>query len=150
MIQVSAEATLPAPVQTAFESASDLEHAAWLPSVRSLHHVGGPASGVGSRFEVEVGIIGKHLRGVLVCTESVPFERITYEIEGGLELTTVVRFAPVSGGCTVAIVAEYSVRGAFGAAVERASAGPARREVARAVEQFASQFGRKDRRTASS
>jgi len=146
MVEVSAEATLPVTQKQAFDTACDFEHATWLPSIRRLHHIAGPRKGRGARYDVEVGMLGKHLEGILVCTEFVSPRRIVCDIEEGLDLQVVISFAPVSGGCTMTITASYSIGGAFGGAVERASERAARHEVARAVEQFAAQFGRKERR----
>jgi hypothetical protein len=153
MIEARADVTVPVSAREAYAAVIDLENADWLPGVRGLSHIGGPRTGVGARYEVEAGLVGRHLRGVLVCDEATPPKRIVMSLEEGLDLTITVNFKPVSGGCTVELIAEYSVGGGpFGAAVERASAGAARREVARAVEQFAAQFGRKppagSRRTA--
>ena len=61
-----------------------------------------------------------------------------------MELTITIGVTPTSGGSTLELVAAYSVGGGpLSGAVERASGGAARREVARAVEQFAARFGRK-------
>lgn len=146
MVKVSAEATLPVGQQQAFDTACDLDRADWLPSIRRLHHIAGPVRGRGARYDVEVGMFGKHLEGVLVCTEFISPRRIVCEIEEGLDLEVVLEFSSIGGGCTMKITASYSIGGAFGGAVEMASERPARHEVARAVEQFAAQFGRKERR----
>ncbi|GAC1338375.1 MAG: hypothetical protein NVSMB29_04090 [Candidatus Dormibacteria bacterium] len=146
MVEVSAEATLPVTQRQAFDTACDLERADWLPSIRKLHHIAGPSKGRGARYDVEVGMFGKHLEGVLVCTEFVAPRRIVCEIEEGIDLEVVLSFASVSGGCRMTITASYSIGGALGGAVEKASERAARHEVARAVEQFAAQFGRKERR----
>jgi hypothetical protein len=66
-------------------------------------------------------------------------------LEDGLDLTLEVTIRPVVGGCSVAMSARYSVGGGpFAGAMEMASQGPARRETARACEQLAARFGRKD------
>ena len=143
MIEVHADATLPVPPQEAYEAVADIGHATWLPTVRGLRHVGGPVTGVGARYEVEVGFLGRHLRGVLVCREATPPRRVVVELEEGLELRITTDITPVSGGCSVNIQARYAVGGALGGAVERASQGAARHEVARAAEQLAARFGRK-------
>jgi carbon monoxide dehydrogenase subunit G len=144
VIEASADVTVPVRPQEAYEALIDLEHAAWLPGIRGLRHIGGPTSGVGARYEVEAGLLGRHLRGVLVCTEAVSPKRTVMTLEEGLELTIVGTVARVNGGCRVELTARYSVgSGITAAAIERASAGPARREVARAVEQFAAQFARR-------
>ena len=144
MIEARADVTLPVPPADAFAAATDMAHADWLPAVRGLRHVGGPISGVGARYEVEVGIIGRHLRGVLVCREIEAPTRAVYALEDGMELTVVILVVPVGGGCRVELTARYAVGGGpLGGAVERATAGAARHEVARAVENFAARFGRK-------
>jgi carbon monoxide dehydrogenase subunit G len=144
MIEARADVTLPVPPAEAFAVATDLRDADWLPAVRGLRHVGGPQSGVGARYEVEVGLIGRHLRGVLVCRESDPPSRAVYQLEDGMELQVVIAVTPVGGGCKVDVAARYAVGGGpFGGAVERATAGAARHEVARAVENFAARFGRR-------
>ena len=144
MIEARATATLPVPAEEAFSAATDLERADWLPAVRGVHRLEGSPIGVGARFTVEVGVLGRHLNGVLVCREMDPPRRARYVLEEGIDLTIVIAVAPTSGGCTLELTATYSVdAGPLSLAVERASAGPARREVARAVEQFAARFGRK-------
>jgi len=144
VIEASADVTVPVGADEAYAAISDLEHADWLPGVKRLRHIGGPAQGVGARYEVEAGFVGRHLRGVLACTEARPPERTVMTLEDGLDLVITATVSPVSGGCHVELVATYSVgNGLSGMAVERASAGPARREVSRAVEQFAARFGRK-------
>ena len=143
MIKVSSDVTLPVPPEQAFDTVADLEHASWLPAVRGLRHVGGPHLGVGARYEVEVGVIGRHLRGVLVCRELDRPHRVVVELEEGLDLRITIDIVAVSGGCSVTITARYAVGGPLGGAVERASQGAARHEVARAAEQLAARFGRK-------
>ncbi|MFN2452186.1 MAG: SRPBCC family protein [Candidatus Dormibacteria bacterium] len=146
MVEVSAEATLPVTQQQAFDTACDLDRADWLPSIRRLHHIAGPLKGRGARYDVEVRMLGKQLQGILVCTDFVAPRRIVCEIEEGLDLEVVLGFSSVTGGCKMKITASYTIGGVFGGAVERASEPAARHEVARAVEQFAAQFGRKERR----
>jgi hypothetical protein len=144
MIEARADVALPVAPAEAFAAATDLDHADWLPAVRGLRHVDGPKVGIGARYEVEVGIIGRHLRGVLVCREYEPPARAVYELEDGMELKIVIAVRPLSGGCKLELTARYAVGGGpFGGAVERATAGAARHEVARAVETFAARFGRK-------
>ncbi|MBV8193919.1 MAG: SRPBCC family protein [Candidatus Dormibacteraeota bacterium] len=144
MIETRADVTLPVAPSEAFEAVSDLDHADWLPAVRRLRHVGGPKRAAGARYEVEVGFLGRHLRGVLVCQEMTPPERMVMELEEGLELTITVDVTPVRGGCSVELTARYSLGGGpFGRAMEMSSQGPARREAARAVEQLAARFGRR-------
>ena len=124
---------------------ADIEHADWLPAIRRLRHIGGPSGEVGARYEVEAGLVGRHLRGVLVCTELTPPKRMVLTLEEGFDLTLEVTIRKVVGGCSVALSARYSVSGRpFAGALELASQGPARRETARACEQLAARFGRKD------
>ena len=145
MIQTRADVTLPVPPEEAVAVVADIEHADWLPAIRRLRHIGGPSSGVGARYEVEAGLVGRHLRGVLVCTELTPPKHVVLTLEEGLELTLEVTIRKVVGGCMVVMSARYSVSGrAFAGAVELASQGHARRETARACEQLAARFGRKD------
>jgi carbon monoxide dehydrogenase subunit G len=145
MIETKADVTLPVPPEDAFAVVADIEHADWLPAIRRLRHIGGPSGGVGARYEVEAGLVGRHLRGVLVCTELTPPKRVVLTLEEGLDLTIEVTIRKVVGGCLVVMSARYSVTGRpFSGAVELASLGPARRETARACEQFAARFGRKD------
>ncbi len=144
MIKTHADVTLPVPPEEAFAVVADIEHADWLPAIRRLRHLSGPLGGVGARYEVEAGLVGRHLRGVLVCREMTPPTRVVLILEEGLDLTIEVTIRKVMGGCSVVMSAEYSVTGrAFGGAVELASQGPARRETARACEQLAARFGRK-------
>jgi carbon monoxide dehydrogenase subunit G len=144
MIEARADVTLPVPAAEAFAAATDLSRADWLPAVRGLRHVGGPLSGVGARYEVEVGLIGRHLRGVLVCREIDAPTRAVYALEEGMELTVVIHVQPVGADCRMELTARYAVGvGPLGRSVERATAGAARHEVARALEHFAARFGRK-------
>lgn len=149
MIEARADVTVPVEPAQAFEALSDLEHADWLPAVRGLRHIGGPKRGRGARYEVEAGLVGRHLQGVMVCSELDKPRRMVLTLEEGLDLTITATVAPIRGGCTVELSAAYSVGGAFGGAVERASSGAARREVSRAVETFAARFGRKQSPTRS-
>jgi carbon monoxide dehydrogenase subunit G len=144
MIEASATATLPVPPKTAFAVVSDISNADWLPAVRGVRHMGGPKRGVGARFEVEAGLVGRHLRGVLLVKEMDDPHKMVLVLEEGLDLTITIDVTPVRAGCKLRVGARYSVGGAFGGAVERASQLPARREVARAVEQLAARFGRED------
>lgn len=151
VIEARADASVPAPPAIVFAAATDLSGATWLPAVRGVHRVPGSPTGVGARYEVEVGIIGRHLSGVLVCRELVPPRRAVYTLDEGIDLTITLTVAPLAGGSRIDLVARYSVRGGpLGAAVERASAGAARREVGRAVEQLAAGFGRRSRGEAAS
>jgi carbon monoxide dehydrogenase subunit G len=145
MVEARADVTLPVPPEEAFAVVADIEHADWLPAIRRLRHIGGPDGGVGARYEVEAGFVGRHLRGVLVCRELTPPTRMVLSLEEGLDLTIAVSVRPLGGGCSVAMSARYSMAGRpFAAAVEMASQGAARRETARACEQLAARFGRKD------
>jgi carbon monoxide dehydrogenase subunit G len=144
VIEARATATMPVPPDEVFAAATDLEHADWLPAVRGMRRIAGSAPGVGSRYAVEVGLIGRHLSGVLVARDIEPPRRAQYVLEEGMDLTITITVTPTAGGSTLELVAAYSVGGGpLSGAVERASAGAARREVARAVEQFAARFGRK-------
>jgi hypothetical protein len=143
MIEARADVTMPVSTDEAFAAATDLDHADWLPAVRGVRRVGGEPGEVGSRYSVEVGLIGRHLSGVLVCREMQPPRRAVYGLEDGMDLSIVIEVRPVSGGCTLELAARYAVAGPFGGAVERASVGAARREVARAVEQLSAQFARR-------
>ncbi|MGH7723246.1 MAG: SRPBCC family protein [Candidatus Dormibacteria bacterium] len=144
MIEANASATLPVSADRAFAVVSDISHADWLPAVRGVRHIGGPERGVGARFEVEAGMVGRHLRGVLRVEEMDEPQRLVLVLEEGLDLTVTVELTPARAGCRLRVAAQYSVGGAFGGAVERASQPAARREVARAVEQLAARFGRED------
>jgi carbon monoxide dehydrogenase subunit G len=144
MIEASASATLPVPAARAFAVVSDISNADWLPAVRGVRHVGGPKRGIGARFEVEAGLVGRHLRGVLLVKEMDEPHRMVLVLEEGLDLTVIVELTPARVGCKLRVEARYSVGGAFGGAVERASQPAARREVARAVEQLSARFGRED------
>jgi carbon monoxide dehydrogenase subunit G len=144
MIKASAAATLPVSAQRAFALVSDISNADWLPAVRGVRHVGGPKRAVGGRFEVEAGLVGRHLRGILIVKQMDAPKRIVLVLEEGLDLTITIDVKPVRGGCELRVEALYSVGGAFGGAVERASQPAARREVARAVEQLAARFRRED------
>jgi carbon monoxide dehydrogenase subunit G len=99
---------------------------------------------VGARFEVEAGLVGRHLRGVLMVKTLEEPHLMVLVLEEGLDLTVNVELTPARAGCKLRVEARYSVGGAFGGAVERASQPAARREVARAVEQLAARFGRDD------
>ena len=144
MIEASATATLPVPPETAFDTVSDVAHADWLPAVRGVRHVGGPRVGVGARFEVEAGMVGRHLRGILTVERMERPRSMVLVLEEGLDLTITIDVEPARGGSRIRVAARYSVGGAFGGAVERASQPAARREVTRAVEQLAARFGRDD------
>src|SRR5437899_12137157 len=109
MIETRSAVTLPVPPDEAFAAVSDLDHADWLPAVRRRRHIGGPRRGVGARYEVEVGFLGRHLRGVLVCGELTPPRRLQMALEEGLDLTITVEVLAVRGGCSVEITGRYSL-----------------------------------------
>jgi hypothetical protein len=148
VIEASATATLPVSVGEAFAVVSDVSNADWLPAVRGVRHVGGPTTGVGARFEVEAGLVGRHLRGVLRVEREEAPNLMVLILEEGLDLTITIELKTVRGGCDLTVTAMYSVGGAFGGAVERASQLPARRETSRAVEQLAAHFARDEPRAA--
>lgn len=144
MVETHSDVTLPVPPAEAFEVISDLEHADWLPAVRKLKHIGGPKLAAGARYEVEVGFLGKRLKGVLVCKVVDPPRALEMKLEEGFDLTITVHVRAVRGGCLVEVGARYSVGGGpLSRAVEMSSVGPARRETARACEQLAGRFGRR-------
>src|SRR6266498_2443468 len=132
MVEAQADTVLPVSASQAFEEATDFTRADWLPAVRSLRHVGGPASGVGARYEAEVAVAGQHLHGVLVCEELETPQRAVYRLEGGLDLTIVVEVSPASPGCRLELRVSYKIGGFAGGALERATIGPVRREIGRA------------------
>lgn len=142
MIEARADAVVPAPPETVFATATDLEAADWIPAVRQVRRCNGP-QGVGARYQVEVGLVGRHLAGILVCREFQPPRRARYALQDGPDLDIELTVAPVPGGSSLELVARYSLGGPLGGAMERATVGAARREVARAVEQLAARFGRK-------
>ena len=82
MIEAKADVTVPVTAKEAYAAITDLEHADWLPGVRGLRHIGGPKQGVGARYEVEAGLVGRHLRGVLVCEQAVPSKLVVFPDEG--------------------------------------------------------------------
>ena len=144
MVETHADVTLPVAPEVAFAEVADVDHADWLPAVRRLRHIGGPRRGVGARYEVEVGFLGRHLRGALVCEELTPPRRLQMALEEGLDLTITVEVSAVRGGCSVEITGRYSLgSGPLARAMERSSQGAARRETARACEQLAARFGRR-------
>jgi len=143
VIEASSDVTVPVRPPEAYAALSDLQHAEWLPGVDSFQHIGGPAHGVGARYRVEAALAGRSFRGVLACTEDLPPERTVMTIEDGLDLTITATARPAGRGTRVMLTVRYSVGGGFaGRALERASAGTARREVARAMERFAARFAR--------
>jgi carbon monoxide dehydrogenase subunit G len=144
MIEASATATLPVSPTQAFAVVSDIPNADWLPAVRGVRHMGGPKRGVGARFEVEAGLVGRHLRGVLRVEQMDAPHKMVLVLDEGLDLTITIEVTPARSGSKLRVEARYAVGGAFGGAVERASQPAARREVARAVEQLAARFGRED------
>ena len=140
MIEATATATLPVSAREAFAVVGDVGNADWLPAVRGVRHIGGPKTGVGARYEVEAGLVGRHLRGVLRVVESTAPKRLELKLEEGLDLTILIEVESTRGGCELTVTARYSVSGVLGAAVERASQPAAKREAARAVEQLAAHF----------
>jgi carbon monoxide dehydrogenase subunit G len=141
VIEASSDVTVPVRPPEAYATLSDLEHAGWLPGVTRLQHIGGPARGVGARYQVEAALAGRSFSGVLACTEDLAPERTVMTIEDGLDLTITATARPAGRGTSVTLAVRYSVGGGLaGRALERASAGTARREVARAMERFAATF----------
>lgn len=149
MIEATATATLPVSAREAFAVVSDVGNADWLPAVRGVRHIGGPKIGVGARYEVEAGLVGRHLRGVLRVVESTSPTYLELQLEEGLDLTILIELSPARAGCELTVTARYSVSGVLGAAVERASQPAAKREAARAVEQLAAHFAAPATRSAA-
>ncbi len=142
MIEASAAVAVPAAPAEVYAALSDLDGATWLPGVRRLRRVGGPRGGTGARYEVEARMLGRELRGVLVCREALEPEHIVMALEDGLDLTIEARVtAAAAASSRVTLTARYSVGGGLAArAVERASAAAARREVEHALERFAARW----------
>ncbi len=143
MVDAAAEVTLPAPPADVFAALSDLEHATWLPGVREIHRLPG-AEGMGAQYRVHVSIVGKQFDGILECSEFTPPRQMAFVLKDSLKLTITASVTEVSGGSLMSLTAAYTVPGPFGGAVEKTTVGAAKREVARAIEQFSAQFGRKD------
>jgi hypothetical protein len=140
MAEARADRFLPVPARRAFEEATNLARADWLPAVRSLRHIDGPVSGVGARYEAEVDVPGHRLHGVLVCREFEAPRRAVYALERGLDLTIVVLVQPADSGCRVELRVSYTVGGLAGWAVERTTIGPVRRAVEQALTTLATRF----------
>jgi hypothetical protein len=140
MIEAHADTFLPVPPSKAFEEATDLTRADWLPAVRELRHIGGPVRGVGARYEAAVEVPGHRLHGVLVCRELEPPRRAVYVLERGLDLAIVIAVHPADGGCRLELQVRYSIGGFAGRALERATIGPARREINNALTTLAARF----------
>jgi Polyketide cyclase / dehydrase and lipid transport len=140
MVEAHAEAVLPVPASRAFEEATDLTRADWLPAVSRLRHVGGPDRGVGARYEAEVDVPGHRLHGVLVCQRFEPPRQAVYVLESGLDLAIAITVHPAGQSCRLELQVRYTVGGLAGRALERATIGPARRETARAVTTLAARL----------
>jgi Polyketide cyclase / dehydrase and lipid transport len=140
MVEASDDAFLPVPAWRAFEEATDLGRADWLPAVRRLRHVGGPVRGVGARYEAEVDVPGYRLHGVLVCRELEAPRRAVYALERGLDLEIAVTVHPADQGCRLELGIRYTIGGLTGRVVERATIGPARREIQRALSNLAARL----------
>jgi carbon monoxide dehydrogenase subunit G len=140
MVESHADTVLPVSAERAFDEATDFSRADWLPAVRRLRHVGGPARGVGARYEAEVAVAGQRLHGTLVCEEAEAPRRAVYRLEGGLDLSITVTVAPAEQGCRVELRVRYRIGGFAGGAVERATIGPVRREIAQALTNLAARL----------
>jgi Polyketide cyclase / dehydrase and lipid transport len=140
MAEAHADTILPVPAWRAFEEATDLARADWLPAVRRLQHIEGPISGVGARYEAEVDVPGHRLHGVLVCREFEAPRRAVYALERGLDLTIVVLVQPADPGCRLELRVSYKVGGLAGWAVERTTIAPVRRAVEQALTTLATRF----------
>jgi hypothetical protein len=95
---------------------------------------------VGARFEAEVEVPGHRLHGVLVCQEYTRPRRAVYVLEDGLDLAIVVAVDPADQGSRVELQVRYRVGGLAGRTLERATIGPARREIVRALATLAARF----------
>jgi hypothetical protein len=140
MAEAHADMILPVSAWRAFEEATDLARADWLPAVRRLQHIEGPISGVGARYEAEVDVPGHRLHGVLVCREFEAPRRAVYALERGLDLTIVVLAQPADPGCRLELRVSYTVGGLAGWAVERTTIGPVQRAVEQALATLATWF----------
>src|SRR5262245_8332079 len=114
MVEAHADTVLPVPPSRAFEEATDLTRADWLPAVRRLRHIGGPVRGVGARYEAEVDVPGYRLHGVLVCQELEAPRRAVYVLERGLDLEIVIAVHPADHGCRVELGVRYTIGGFAG------------------------------------
>lgn len=140
MAEAHADIILPVSAWRAFEEATDLARADWLPAVRRLQHIDGPVSGVGARYQAEVDVPGHRLHGVLVCREFQPPRRAVYALERGLDLTIVVLAQPADPGCRLELRVSYAVGGLAGWAVERTTISQVRRAVEQALATLATRF----------
>jgi hypothetical protein len=140
MAEAHADIILPVSAWRAFEEATDLARADWLPAVRRLRHIEGPVSGVGARYQAEVDVPGHRLHGVLVCQEFEAPRRAVYALERSLDLTIVVLVQPVDPGCRLELRVSYTVGGLGGWAVERTTIGPVRRAVEQALATLATRL----------
>ena len=140
MVEAQADTVLPAAPSQVFEEATDLTRADWLPAVRRLRHIGGPVREVGARYEAEVDVTGHRLHGVLVCQELEAPRRAVYVLESGLDLAITLTVHPAGQGSRLELHVRYTIGGFAGLALERATIGPARREIVRALATLASRF----------
>jgi hypothetical protein len=137
MVEARTDKILSVPAARAFEEATDLTRADWLPAVRRLRHIGGPVRGIGARYEAEVDVPGHRLHGVLVCQELDAPRRAVYELESGLDLAIVVSVQPADQSCRVELYIRYTIGGFAGRAMELATIGPARQGIVRALDTLA-------------
>lgn len=140
MVEADASVTLPVPPAKAFAALADIEHASWLPGVKSIRKIKGTRKG--ATYAVQVSVVGKQFDGVLECTEWTEPSRLAFRLKDSLKLDIVADVSPVDGGSIVALTARYSVPGLMGGAIEKTTIGAVRREVARSIESFAAQFAR--------
>jgi hypothetical protein len=91
--------------------------------------MGGPVHRVGGRYEAEVDVPGYRLHGVPVCKELEAPHRAVYALEHGLDLAIVITVHPADRGCRLELRTRYTLGGLAGRAVERATIGPARRQI---------------------
>lgn len=140
MVEAHDEAFLPVPPSRAFEEATDLGRADWLPAVRRLRHAGGPVRGLGARYDAEVEVPGHTLHGVLVCRELEAPRRAVWALERGLDLEIAVTVEPDGGGSRLELSIRYSIGGLAGRVMERATIGPARLQIERALANLAARL----------
>lgn len=140
MVEVEASAVVGATPKEVFAKALDLEHADWLPVIEELTLLGEPPVRAGSRFSVQMSLMGRATKAVLICREYDAPHRAILVLEEGFDLSLEIGVDKVAGGCEVSLFLSYHIGGGFKAVLERASESTARRQVRDAVEQFAAQF----------
>jgi len=112
MAKYEATVEVGAPPDTAFDYLSDLSTLPdWDPSIRSAKQVSDTATGVGAKYEVEIGFYGRAIETTYETVEAERPERIVVMVEGKITGRLELEIAPSGDGSIIEYRASASMKG---------------------------------------